>query len=704
MGTVKKILMPAEHRHIAHAFVPEELVNFIILFEEELSNLSTKNTQILVVADTREELGNLNKLANQHSLPCQALLSNETGHSLEEWTESTEAVQEFIEKLLKMFKRPSQKNKMLQLVEALNLFLFHDQHRVPYVQFAVKDHREHWPIFSSTFKYWLQDKYFKAFKEPISRDALRAVLEAIAGSALYEGPQIHLEVRSTWYEGALWIDLCDEHWRAIKVTPEGWEIVEDPPALFKRFPHQASLPKPKEGEELREFLDFLNVEDGYGDLILVWLVCSVLPDIPRPIITVHGPQGTGKSTLGRLVKSLIDPSCIELHRLPKNEDELVQALSHHSLMVFDNLDGLGSWASDCLCRAISGGGHQKRKLYTDDEDVVYNFKRAIILNSINLPSARPDLLDRSILIRLERIPWEAKRTEKELWSQFNIVKPKLFGAILDTLSKVMAIKPQIELRALPRMADWAMWGYAVAEALGIGGPAFMEVYTRSIKAQNEEVLAGHPVAQALLAFMEGKKEWQGSFPDLYDKLFKEAEKLNMARSKAWPATPQSLSRKLNTLRANLEDTGFALEPFRNEKVRGIRITTHPRSRGNCVSPVSCVRDKESQALSHDGTHDAIASVLSVASWLRQPQVTEKQGDDANDANDAIFHTLWGVNVEDDEPAIPAPPPDIETRLDEETALTQLAKEVEEEERAEAIIEEGKIVTEEVGLDNDNFPF
>ncbi len=123
-------------------------------------------------------------------------------------------------------------------------------------------------------------------------------------------------------------------------------------------------------------------------------------------------------------------------------------------MALDNLHRLPQWASDDLCRAITGGGFAKRVLYTDDDDFLYDFNRAVILNGISIPGSSPDLLDRSILIELSRLPEDRRRDREALMSEFEAARPRILGAICSVLSDAMARIGSIKLDRLPRMADW----------------------------------------------------------------------------------------------------------------------------------------------------------------------------------------------------------------------------------------------------------
>src|SRR5918992_532804 len=95
----------------------------------------------------------------------------------------------------------------------------------------------------------------------------------------------------------------------------------------------------------------------------------------------------------------------------------------------------GRWGAATLCRLVTGEADSKRRLYTDDEDVIIELRRAILLNGINVPTDRGDVLDRSLVVELERIPDGERRTEEELWELFKAEHPKLLGALFTVLSK-----------------------------------------------------------------------------------------------------------------------------------------------------------------------------------------------------------------------------------------------------------------------------
>ena len=119
-------------------------------------------------------------------------------------------------------------------------------------------------------------------------------------------------------------------------------------------------------------------------------------------------MGSGKTTAGRSVKRLWDPTAPETVRYDPRD--FLQKASHCFVVMLDNQSRLSADMSDTLCRLVTGEGDSKRKLYSDDEDVIYSLCRAILLNGINVPTERGDVLDRSLAVELERLSDAERRT------------------------------------------------------------------------------------------------------------------------------------------------------------------------------------------------------------------------------------------------------------------------------------------------------
>jgi hypothetical protein len=245
-----------------------------------------------------------------------------------------------------------------------------------------------------------------------------------------------------------------------------------------------------------------------------------------PILLVHGEQGSAKTFLMKILRSLLDPSSLTTLAPPDNLREFVQQAAHHRTLYLDNLSNLVDWLSDALCRLCTGEGFSKRELYTDD-DIVYKLRGLGGITGINLVVTKPDLLDRAIILRLEAIPEASRREETELWNLFQSIRPYLLGAMFDALSQAMRLYSSIKLAGLPRLADFARWGYAIAQALGHKGEEFLEAYGINVASQNDAALADSPPAQALLTYLHQRSMWTGTATELLSTLESQAEELNI---------------------------------------------------------------------------------------------------------------------------------------------------------------------------------
>lgn len=75
-------------------------------------------------------------------------------------------------------------------------------------------------------------------------------------------------------------------------------------------------------------------------------------------------------------------------------------------------------SSDEICKAVTGIGHTKRELYSDDDDIIYEHRRVLSINGINVALTEPDALDRSIFIEPPDIDDIARRGKEELLAEF----------------------------------------------------------------------------------------------------------------------------------------------------------------------------------------------------------------------------------------------------------------------------------------------
>lgn len=553
---------------------------------------------------------------------------------------------------------PNQK-QLLVHIAGEKVGLFTDQRERAYARVRQEGHHELWPLRSRRFKSFLAREFYKETGNVPASSVLTDALNVLFGQAVFDGPTRELANRFCWHDGDLWYDLGDEEWRAVRVTDAGWQVVADPPPLFRRYGHQEPQVAPVKGGELPDLLaPFLNVSsDEALLLVLVWLVAALLPNVARTVLILWGPQGSAKTTAAKLFRLIVDPSAVPMPRTPRNDKELAQALDHHAAPFFDNLSFIDNRTSDTLCRAVTGDGFTKRQLYTDDEDILYQFQRVLLLNGINVPAQRPDLLDRSILVHLDRISKESRLEERELWKEFERVRARVFGAVLSTLSGAMRRVQNVELDELPRMADWTRWGVAITEELGFDRETFLGAYAANRRDHHAEALTSHPVGAALTAFMQDREYWEGASSDLLRQLEKvaTAERID-TRHDLWPGSAAWLTRRIREVETNLNARGVQFAQGRTEDVRIIRLWkegTHPEGPG---------AEQEDLGLHTEGKKDSVRSVSSVREAVHGtssadaiPDATLTPSSDRGPAEadaDAVVRTASGV-ASASEPAVHA---------------------------------------------------
>ena len=439
--------------------------------------------------------------------------------------------------------------------------LFYSPEGKAYATFHVGDHEETWPVEGKRFERRLRQRYYELRRKAPGAQAVRDAVATIVARALFEGHEEKVFLRVAGHEGAVYVDLCNEAWEAVEITPAGWRVVAAPPVKFIRNSNSAPLPYPERGGSMDDLRPFLNIrKESDFKLIVGWLVGALNPTGPYPLLEILGEQGTAKSTTERLLRSLVDPAVSPLRALPRSERDLVIAASLNWVLAFDNLSYVRSEISDAMCRLATGGGFGTRTLYTDDEETLFNSTRPQMVNGINAVALRGDLQERSVSVILMPIPKEHRREERRFRAEFEAVRPRILGALFDAVSGALSKIESVSLEGLPRMADFAVWVTAAEPALGWEPGAFMEAYSGNRKAATEAALDGDPVAVAVEKFLNRivSKEWSGTSQDLLEALTWQVSD-EIQRSKSWPKAANILSRRMNRLAPLLRETGIVYE-------------------------------------------------------------------------------------------------------------------------------------------------
>jgi hypothetical protein len=142
------------------------------------------------------------------------------------------------------------------------------------------------------------------------------------------------------------------------------------------------------------------------------------------------------------------------------------------------------------------------------------------------------LADRAIL---GPIGEEQRRSETELWREFERARPAILGALLDAAIHGLKAPGCVNLRRLPRMADFEIWATACETGLWPAG-TFTRAYTANRKAAIEGIIDADSIVACVREFMSERSSWTGSAADLRVSIERSNERISK-HSTGWPKNP-----------------------------------------------------------------------------------------------------------------------------------------------------------------------
>ena len=492
--------------------------------------------------------------------------------------------------------KPSKSTRAIELGQDAVAELWHDPEGEPFADVRRGTVRETLPIASRAFRRWLAGIFYRAEGQALGGQSATDAVDVLVAQAVHMGIEREVHVRLASRDGAIYLDLGDEWWGAIQIDADGWRLDVEPPVRFRRPRGMRALPVPvpAAGEGWSALRELLHVEDeDTWVLIVAWLIGTLHPSGPYPVLALAGEQGTAKSTTGRILRSLVDPSEAMLRSPPREDRDLVVAARNSHIVAFDNLSSIREWLSDALCRIATGGGYSARQLYTDGEEVIYSDRRPILLTSIEDVATRGDLADRAIAVHLALMPERVRRTETEIEAVLARIRAQVLGDLLDAASTALRRRQEIQLDTLPRMADFAEWIVAAEPALPWNDGAFLRAYGTAREDMVRVSVEADLVATAIIALIEENNEFSGSASDLLDAL--DRRRNGVPTPKDWPTTPQALGGRLTRAAPLLRSSGCEVEKGEGRDRRTIYIRWH-RNADPAHGAHPCARVRTSEGI------------------------------------------------------------------------------------------------------------
>ena len=137
--------------------------------------------------------------------------------------------------------------------------VFHTANGVAFADLVIDGHRETWPIRSKRFRSWLRRCYYWQTGTAPSGSSIASALDLLETRAQFDAPERAANIRVAVHAGRMYVDLADEHWRAVAIDRDGWKVVGCPPVRFRRSPGMLPLHLPEGGGSIQALRPFLNL-------------------------------------------------------------------------------------------------------------------------------------------------------------------------------------------------------------------------------------------------------------------------------------------------------------------------------------------------------------------------------------------------------------------------------------------------------------
>jgi hypothetical protein len=215
-----------------------------------------------------------------------------------------------------------------------------------------------------------------------------------------------------------------------------------------------------------------------------------------------------------------------------------------------------------------------RELFSNGGEVVFDALRPVLINGIGDVIDRPDLKERTLVLNMPEV--RKRRTEQEIWKEFDEVCPSILGVLARCVVAVLSPSSLPEPENLPRMADCYLFVRRALPVMGFTPELLDEVMEENRRGASLSVLEASPVAQAVIAYMTTHDELTGTATELWSRLRVKQEYVCELRD--WPGDGRALSNELRRVEPELRAVGIYVIHRKSREKRTILIAkTAPAS-------------------------------------------------------------------------------------------------------------------------------
>ena len=394
-------------------------------------------------------------------------------------------------------------------------------------------------------------------------------------------------------DNALYWDAGREDGQCVRVDGNGWTIVPEPAAWFRRSTALTETPLPTPGGSIDDLWQFANIAPADRTATIAWMLASMMPEreFAAGVLYLNGSSGAGKSTAATFICEAAGTHPGR-HHITKNEQPKdISAVAYGNwTLLLDNLSYLSSEQSDFLCSLVTGLDAEYRTLFADSDTTLMSMRRPVVITSINLPVLAPDLANRMVPVSLH--PFDVanpRRAETQLAKDFRTAQPAIFGAALTLLSQVMARNNVTLTDSDPRLGDMAILAHALDAILGTTGTAQQIADAQdelAAVAIGDEDVWFHELRHfvATSCHMSTEDSWSGTSGDLAHQMDPDGQQARQ-HGKEWPSAKAIKGRLDRNLPALTKEGWIVQTDSKGHKGTTWLLTPPPKADKDGTEPV-----------------------------------------------------------------------------------------------------------------------